>query len=112
MYYTIVPQMHQRVYNHISYGLSLKTFSFSLILFKIGVLNNNVHYLLTARKCYCEGHCPDGEHNGTCDLRPGGQCFSAIEEYDNEIERTYGCLPPDERGLMQVSIIKILFCLN
>lgn len=69
----------------------------------------NKIFLFLVRKCYCEGHCPDGQTNGTCELRPGGMCFSAIEEFDNdghiEIERTYGCLPPDERGFMQVSIL-------
>lgn len=48
--------------------------------------------------------------NGTCEVRQGGSCFAAIEEvydpetrtYDEEV--TYGCLPPDEGGLMQVNI--------
>ncbi|RZF49102.1 hypothetical protein LSTR_LSTR008388 [Laodelphax striatellus] len=57
--------------------------------------------------CYCEGHCPDDAYNGTCTARPGSQCFSAVEEVYNsetrkfEPERTYGCLPPEEQGLMQ-----------
>uniref|UniRef100_A0A1B6KQH1 receptor protein serine/threonine kinase n=1 Tax=Graphocephala atropunctata TaxID=36148 RepID=A0A1B6KQH1_9HEMI len=57
--------------------------------------------------CYCEGHCPGGLHNGTCLAKPGSQCFSAVEEFYNyetsqwEPERTFGCLPPDEQGLMQ-----------
>ncbi|XP_054266170.1 bone morphogenetic protein receptor type-1B-like [Macrosteles quadrilineatus] len=57
--------------------------------------------------CYCEGHCPDGLHNGTCEAKPGSQCFSAVEDVYNletgnyEEERTYGCLPPDEQGFMQ-----------
>ncbi|CAG2064067.1 unnamed protein product, partial [Timema podura] len=57
--------------------------------------------------CYCDGHCPDDQSNGTCVGQPGSHCFSAVEEVINsetgmiEIERTYGCLPPDERGFMQ-----------
>ncbi|KAG5348460.1 BMR1B protein, partial [Acromyrmex charruanus] len=57
--------------------------------------------------CYCDGHCPDGRQNGTCDLRPGGQCFSAVEEVwdpeqgDYVPEWSFGCLPPAEGGFMQ-----------
>ncbi|XP_020281388.1 bone morphogenetic protein receptor type-1B isoform X2 [Pseudomyrmex gracilis] len=57
--------------------------------------------------CYCDGHCPDGRQNGTCELRAGGQCFSAVEEvWDTDLgefvpEYSYGCLPPDEGGFMQ-----------
>lgn len=59
------------------------------------------------RRCYCEGHCPNGETNGTCVIRNGGLCFSSVEaviEDDGKEHpfRTYGCLPSDERGLMQV----------
>lgn len=60
-------------------------------------------------RCFCLGHCPDGRHNGTCVARPQAKCFSAVEEvYDPDTgnlvpERTYGCLPPDESGLLQVS---------
>nr|CAD7431592.1 unnamed protein product [Timema monikensis] len=63
--------------------------------------------------CYCDGHCPDDQSNGTCVGQPGSHCFSAVEEVINaetgmiEIERTYGCLPPDERGFMQC---KLAFC--
>jgi bone morphogenetic protein receptor type-1B len=59
-------------------------------------------------ECYCDGHCPDDKPNGTCVGQPGSQCFSAVEEVYNsetgvwEEERTFGCLPPDESGLMQV----------
>lgn len=65
-------------------------------------------YTQAMRRCYCEGHCPHGmPSNGTCEVRQGGSCFAAIEEvydpetrtYDEEV--TYGCLPPDEGGLMQ-----------
>lgn len=57
--------------------------------------------------CYCDGHCPDDSSDNTCQTRPGGHCFSAIEEFfDHETssfltESTYGCLPPEELGLMQ-----------
>ena len=56
--------------------------------------------------CYCQGMCPNGEANGTCLAPPGAGCFASAEEvYDPETEslvaeRTYGCLPPEERGLM------------
>ncbi|GLH09114.1 Receptor protein serine/threonine kinase [Gryllus bimaculatus] len=57
--------------------------------------------------CYCEGHCPNSEVNGTCLGQPGSQCFSAVEQVPNpdtrgyELVRTFGCLPPDEQGFMQ-----------
>ncbi|XP_071540457.1 bone morphogenetic protein receptor type-1B [Panulirus ornatus] len=58
--------------------------------------------------CYCEGLCPDHNNfNGTCEAKPNSFCFSAVETvYDVETdqwkeERTYGCLGPDELGLMQ-----------
>ena len=60
-----------------------------------------------AFSCYCEGHCPFDQQNGTCTLKPGGHCFSAVEEvWDAEIgdfvpEYSFGCLPPDEQGFMQ-----------
>lgn len=47
--------------------------------------------------------------NGTCETRPGGSCFSSVEEVLNEstdeweAERTYGCMPPEQSGgLLQV----------
>ena len=49
--------------------------------------------------CYCQGSCPGGRTNGTCEAAPGAGCFAAAEEvYDPETdnlvaERTYGCLP-------------------
>ena len=58
--------------------------------------------------CYCQGHCPNDNFNGTCEARPFSQCFAAVEEVYNpetglaEPEYTYGCLPPEEKGLMQV----------
>lgn len=62
--------------------------------------------LITARTltCYCDGSCPNNAINGTCETRPGGYCFSAVEEVYDEIsgtfeeERTFGCMPPEENG--------------
>jgi len=57
--------------------------------------------------CFCLGHCPDNQLNGTCLAPPGAPCFSAVEEVldveTNRLvpERTYGCLPAEESGLMQ-----------
>ncbi|XP_072945244.1 bone morphogenetic protein receptor type-1B isoform X2 [Epargyreus clarus] len=58
--------------------------------------------------CECAGAsaCPDGAANGTCATQPGGYCFATVEEVldDNGLvvlERTAGCLPPDESGFMQ-----------
>ncbi|CAB3230237.1 unnamed protein product [Arctia plantaginis] len=58
--------------------------------------------------CECLGPtvCPDGAANGTCFTQPGGYCFVAVEEVLDEnyrvvIDRTAGCLPPDESGFMQ-----------
>ncbi|KAL0870875.1 hypothetical protein ABMA27_004715 [Loxostege sticticalis] len=59
-------------------------------------------------ECECAGGaaCPDGAANGTCLTQPGGFCFVAVEEVLDEgglvvIDRTAGCLPPDESGFMQ-----------
>lgn len=58
--------------------------------------------------CECAGAsaCPDGAANGTCATQPGGYCFVAVEEVldDNGyvvLDRTAGCLPPEESGFMQ-----------
>ncbi|XP_034834615.1 bone morphogenetic protein receptor type-1B isoform X1 [Maniola hyperantus] len=58
--------------------------------------------------CECSGvsACPDGSANSTCTTQPGGYCFVTVEEVldDNGLvvlERTAGCLPPDESGFMQ-----------
>lgn len=58
--------------------------------------------------CECAGAsaCPNGAANGTCTTQPGGYCFVAVEKVldENELvvlERTAGCLPPDESGFMQ-----------
>ncbi|XP_037293063.1 bone morphogenetic protein receptor type-1B isoform X2 [Manduca sexta] len=59
-------------------------------------------------RCECGGAsaCPDGAANGTCVTQPGGYCFVAVEEVLDEngfvvLDRTSGCLPPDESGFMQ-----------
>ena len=57
-------------------------------------------------ECYCQGSCPSGRSNGSCTAAPGAGCFAAAEEvYDPHTdslvaERTYGCLPSEESGLM------------
>lgn len=56
--------------------------------------------------CFCQGHCPNNEPNGTCIAKEGSYCFAAIEEVFTknktlEGELSYGCLPPEESGLMQ-----------
>lgn len=64
-------------------------------------------------QCYCDGSCPNNVNKGTCETRPGGYCFSAVEEVYDEItgtfeeERTFGCMPPEENGgfLMVWSLI-------
>lgn len=48
--------------------------------------------------------------NGTCEVKPGGMCFAAVrEDYDNETgafdpEYSYGCLPPEDEGFLQVNL--------
>ncbi|CAG9812554.1 unnamed protein product [Phaedon cochleariae] len=64
-------------------------------------------FFFSVKRCYCEGHCPDNQHNGTCEIRTGGVCFTLVEAvYDEEKERdvpfyTYGCLTDDEKGFLQ-----------
>ncbi|EDW08141.2 bone morphogenetic protein receptor type-1B [Drosophila mojavensis] len=67
--------------------------------------------------CYCDGSCPNNVSNGTCETRPGGSCFSAVEEvYDEttgtyEEERTFGCMPPEDNGgllMCKVSVMPYL----
>lgn len=54
--------------------------------------------------CYCDGSCPGNLQNGTCEVRAGGQCFSAVEEVFDDIsgqiepEYSFGCLSPDQAG--------------
>lgn len=68
--------------------------------------------------CYCEGHCPDDQQNGTCVAKKGSQCFAAVEAvYFEETKSweptlSYGCLPPEEGGLMQVHNLGKLFFLR
>lgn len=68
--------------------------------------------------CECAGAaaCPNGAANGTCLTQPGGYCFVAVEEVVDEnglivIDRSAGCLPPDESGFMQVSRATLLISL-
>lgn len=68
--------------------------------------------------CYCDGSCPSNTQNGTCEVRSGGQCFSAVEEVVDDIngqiepEYSFGCLSPDQAGgLLQVSLIAFCQCL-
>ncbi|CAG0890197.1 unnamed protein product [Darwinula stevensoni] len=55
----------------------------------------------------CCGFCPDGMPNSTCQPKPLAYCFTAVEEVidpqtgDFIPEYSYGCLPPEETGLMQ-----------
>ncbi|CAH2983902.1 unnamed protein product [Chilo suppressalis] len=58
--------------------------------------------------CECAGAtaCPPGAPNGTCVTQPGGYCFVAVEEVLDDagrvvLDRSAGCLPPDESGFMQ-----------
>ena len=58
--------------------------------------------------CYCES-CPHfgRDEQSYCFLRPGGQCFSAIEEVYNaetrtlEPQRTFGCFSDSQQALLQ-----------
>ncbi|XP_055376659.1 bone morphogenetic protein receptor type-1B isoform X2 [Condylostylus longicornis] len=53
--------------------------------------------------CYCDGSCPS-HTNDTCETKPGGFCFSSVDEFYDEYngryeeERTFGCISPDESG--------------
>lgn len=65
----------------------------------------------TGLTCYCEGHCPENVQNGTCEVRPGGQCFSMAEEVIDDItgqldvEYSFGCISADHAGgLLQVNM--------
>ncbi|XP_014361480.1 bone morphogenetic protein receptor type-1B isoform X1 [Papilio machaon] len=57
-------------------------------------------------ECAGAGACPGGAARGTCFTQPGGYCFATVEEVLDDsgrldLERTAGCLPPDESGFMQ-----------
>ncbi|CAH0564039.1 unnamed protein product [Brassicogethes aeneus] len=61
---------------------------------------------LRVRRCYCKGHCPNDEESGTCEVKPGGKCFTSVSaDYDNDGKEVplyqYGCFSADERGHMQ-----------
>ncbi|CAL1285066.1 unnamed protein product [Larinioides sclopetarius] len=79
---------------------------FKKTLFVILALLINVNEV-SSLICYCAGHCPSNQPNGSCLARPNSSCFSAVEQVYNpdtgllEDERTYGCLPPEENGFMQ-----------
>lgn len=85
-----------------------------MINFQVRNLNlMQVLILVNGVVCYCEGYnCPNDLPNGTCLAQPGSQCFSAVEDVYNhetskmEPERSFGCLPPDEQGFMQVIYYK------
>ncbi|EAT35728.1 AAEL012125-PA, partial [Aedes aegypti] len=76
-------------------------------------LPSSLSLLILARalQCYCEGHCPGNLQNGTCETRPGGSCFAAVEEVtDDETgltvpEWSHGCMPPEQNGgLLQCKV--------
>ena len=57
-----------------------------------------------ATLCYCSV-CPSG--NTTCELKPNGACFAAVELEGEEWVMSHGCLAPaDEEGgiILQVCI--------
>ncbi|BES94511.1 Glutamine Synthetase [Nesidiocoris tenuis] len=72
----------------------------------LGLLIFQVKYV-EGMLCYCDGHCPDDQQNGTCVAKKGSKCFAAVEavfiEDTMSWEPTwsYGCLPPEEAGFMQ-----------
>ena len=77
----------------------------------MNIYKHNLFFSGNALTCFCLGHCPhfpnDPSRNGTCEAKPGAKCFAAVEEvFDPNTglyvpERTYGCMPPDETGLLQ-----------
>ncbi len=74
-------------------------------------------------KCYCP-QCPGNDvsdinyNNGTCDVRPGGVCFSSVfEKYDienNEYDerREYGCISDPDHVLLQCKGADLVPSLN
>lgn len=68
-----------------------------------------VVFLVSVRRCFCQGHCPFGKETGTCELKSRGVCFASAEAiYDSETEMfepvmTSGCLADGEGSIMQVS---------
>ncbi|XP_065333252.1 bone morphogenetic protein receptor type-1B [Cloeon dipterum] len=76
----------------------------SSILLGLTILAGHL-VLANSITCYCEGHCPDGVHSGTCESED--YCFASVELYYDYRTGwstplyTYGCLPPQETGYMQ-----------
>jgi len=76
------------------------------MVWMVGVAGNTMEER-SGITCFCLGHCPNNELNGTCRAPAGAPCFAAVEEVlDPETgllvpERTYGCLPAEEGGLLQ-----------
>lgn len=57
-------------------------------------------------RCECKGASACSDSSGVCVTQPGGYCFVTAEVVvdengEFEVEKTAGCLPPDESGLMQ-----------
>jgi len=63
-------------------------------------------YTGSGLECYCDP-CPEHATNNTCTLQPESKCYAAVTVEDFEDVRlekkTWGCLPPEESSLMQVS---------
>ncbi|XP_069988849.1 bone morphogenetic protein receptor type-1B [Penaeus vannamei] len=90
----MAPSPGRRAYQHFVIAVSL-----GLLYFCSGAW---------ALLCYCEGLCPEYERfNGTCEAKPKAFCFSSVEivfDVDSQQwkeERSFGCLGPEEAGLMQ-----------
>ncbi|XP_064457112.1 bone morphogenetic protein receptor type-1B-like [Ornithodoros turicata] len=87
-------------------GVCCVKLKLNLLLCVIVFLQSCLLQTASCLECYCAGYCPFDAFNGTCQALPNSQCFSAVEEVYNpetgeyEPERTYGCLPPEETGLM------------
>jgi len=61
-----------------------------------------------ASLCYCSV-CPSG--NTTCELKPNGQCFAAVELEGDDWVLSHGCLAPvdDEGGI--ILQVRSAFCI-
>lgn len=83
---------------------------FVLQVFYLFWFKSNGLFFFAVRRCYCEGHCPDHQKNGTCEVKAGGLCFASSEPVYNPVtdaeerEVTYGCLPANEGSHMQVCL--------
>lgn len=76
-----------------------------------GLFNISFYFTAKVLTCHCDGVCPENGLNNTCQTRPGGTCFSSVEELQDEAtgelepERIYGCMSPEDNGgLFQVFI--------